>query len=270
MISNGAPVPFIAEIMDVVSASFPKLTRADLVGPNRARKFSRPRQIAMALARELTQRSMPEIGRQFSRDHTTVLHAIRRVHYFCATDPEFDRAVERLRSAIARSIVDEITGARLQPLELRRPALGRARRGPVLPAALARSLPLRARLRVAPRNQRGRVMAKLTEAQIDQIVALGERGKSGAQVAAITGLPEATVNYRLLRNGIDPWPKHASHRRQYHPGAFSADEDARMLELAKTLPIYHVARAMGRAPTSVRIRLMTLEIRAEKALEAAA
>jgi len=53
---------------------------ADLLGPTRSRSVARPRQIAMALTKELTKHSLPEIGRAFGgRDHTTVLHACRKV-----------------------------------------------------------------------------------------------------------------------------------------------------------------------------------------------
>jgi len=53
---------------------------ADLLSPRRTRTITRPRQIAMALAKELTTHSLPEIGDAFGgRDHTTVLHACRKV-----------------------------------------------------------------------------------------------------------------------------------------------------------------------------------------------
>jgi chromosomal replication initiator protein len=51
----------------------------DLSSPRRTRSLARPRQIAMRLAKELTQHSLPEIGQSFSKDHTTVLHACRKV-----------------------------------------------------------------------------------------------------------------------------------------------------------------------------------------------
>lgn len=52
---------------------------ADLNSPRRTRSLARPRQIAMAMAKELTQHSLPEIGESFGKDHTTVLHACRKV-----------------------------------------------------------------------------------------------------------------------------------------------------------------------------------------------
>ncbi len=61
-------------------ADYYKMRVADLLSPRRSRTLARPRQVAMALAKELTNNSLPEIGRAFGgRDHTTVLHACRKV-----------------------------------------------------------------------------------------------------------------------------------------------------------------------------------------------
>ena len=62
------------------TAEFYKLDVRDFHSPQRARRVARPRQVAMYLSRKLTTRSLPEIGRRFGgRDHTTVLHACRRI-----------------------------------------------------------------------------------------------------------------------------------------------------------------------------------------------
>ena len=60
-------------------ATYYNIRVADLSSKNRSRSFARPRQIGMALAKELTQHSLPEIGRAFDKDHTTVLHADRKI-----------------------------------------------------------------------------------------------------------------------------------------------------------------------------------------------
>ena len=61
-------------------ADYYKLRVADLLSKRRSRSIARPRQVAMALAKELTSHSLPEIGDAFGgRDHTTVLHACRRI-----------------------------------------------------------------------------------------------------------------------------------------------------------------------------------------------
>jgi chromosomal replication initiator protein len=61
-------------------ADYYKIRVSDLLSTRRSRSITRPRQIAMALAKELTNHSLPEIGNAFGgRDHTTVLHACRKV-----------------------------------------------------------------------------------------------------------------------------------------------------------------------------------------------
>lgn len=71
-------------------AEFFKIRMADLLSKRRTRSIARPRQVAMALAKELTSHSLPEIGDAFGgRDHTTVLHACRQVTEYRSTDREF-------------------------------------------------------------------------------------------------------------------------------------------------------------------------------------
>lgn len=70
---------------------------ADMLSHRRARVVARPRQIAMYLCKTLTQKSLPEIGRRFHRDHTTVMHAVKRVTELRSTDSVFDEDVEALR-----------------------------------------------------------------------------------------------------------------------------------------------------------------------------
>jgi chromosomal replication initiator protein len=70
-------------------ADYFKLRMNDLLSQRRSRSVARPRQIAMALAKELTQHSLPEIGAAFGgRDHTTVLHACKRVKELLASDTQ--------------------------------------------------------------------------------------------------------------------------------------------------------------------------------------
>ncbi|WCQ99211.1 chromosomal replication initiator protein DnaA [Paracoccus aestuarii] len=60
---------------------------ADMMGPKRARNVARPRQIAMYLSKQLTSRSLPEIGRRFGgRDHTTIMHGVRKIEELLAED----------------------------------------------------------------------------------------------------------------------------------------------------------------------------------------
>jgi chromosomal replication initiator protein len=70
----------------------------DMSSPRRARAVARPRQIAMYLAKQLTSRSLPEIGRKFgNRDHTTVMHACAKVSELMERDAAFAEDVELLR-----------------------------------------------------------------------------------------------------------------------------------------------------------------------------
>jgi chromosomal replication initiator protein len=73
------------------------LKQADLISERRARAVARPRQVAMWLAKQITTRSLPDIGRRFGgRDHTTVLHAVRRIEALKAEDPQIARDVDVL------------------------------------------------------------------------------------------------------------------------------------------------------------------------------
>ena len=70
---------------------------SDMSSARRARSVARPRQIAMYLAKQLTSRSLPEIGRSFGgRDHTTVIHAVRKVEELIKADVSFSEDVELL------------------------------------------------------------------------------------------------------------------------------------------------------------------------------
>jgi chromosomal replication initiator protein len=71
---------------------------SEMTSDRRARAVARPRQVAMYLAKQLTTRSLPEIGRKFGgRDHTTVIHAIRKIEELKLTDPTLAEDVELLR-----------------------------------------------------------------------------------------------------------------------------------------------------------------------------
>ncbi|WP_245657062.1 chromosomal replication initiator protein DnaA [Sphingomonas asaccharolytica] len=86
----------IDEIQRAVSAHY-DLKPVDLVSARRAVVVARPRQIAMYLAKRLTTRSLPEIGRKFGgRDHSTVIHAVRRIEELRGSDHEIDGAVRSL------------------------------------------------------------------------------------------------------------------------------------------------------------------------------
>ncbi len=75
----------IKKILEVV-AEYYRIKVADLKSKSRARSVTRHAKVAMALAKELTNKSLPEIGRAFERDHTTVLNACREVPKFREKD----------------------------------------------------------------------------------------------------------------------------------------------------------------------------------------
>jgi len=87
----------IEEIQRRVSEHY-NIRLTDMASPRRARAVARPRQVAMYLAKQLTSRSLPEIGRKFgNRDHTTVMHAVSRVAELMERDAAFAEDVELLR-----------------------------------------------------------------------------------------------------------------------------------------------------------------------------
>ncbi|MBL3568980.1 chromosomal replication initiator protein DnaA [Rhodovulum sp. BSW8] len=87
----------IEEIQRKVSEHY-NMRLSDMVGPKRHRTIARPRQIAMYLSKQLTQRSLPEIGRRFGgRDHTTVMHAVKRIEELRGKDSQIEEDLELLR-----------------------------------------------------------------------------------------------------------------------------------------------------------------------------
>ncbi|VXA97744.1 chromosomal replication initiator protein DnaA, DNA-binding transcriptional dual regulator [Enhydrobacter sp. 8BJ] len=81
-----------------VVAEFYDISVKDLMGKKRLRHIARPRQIAMSLARELTNNSFTEIGQSFGgRDHTTVMHACEKVQELCGSDLMFDKDYRSLK-----------------------------------------------------------------------------------------------------------------------------------------------------------------------------
>ncbi len=79
-------------------AEYYNIKVAEMSSARRAQMVARPRQVAMYLAKQLTSRSLPEIGRKFgNRDHTTVMHAVKRVDQLRSTDVGFAEDVELLR-----------------------------------------------------------------------------------------------------------------------------------------------------------------------------
>lgn len=90
----------IEEIQKRVAEYF-NIKMSDMVSNRRMQNIARPRQVAMYIAKILTSKSLPEIGRKFGgRDHTTILHAVRKIKEICAEDFEFANDIEILKRSL--------------------------------------------------------------------------------------------------------------------------------------------------------------------------
>jgi len=90
----------VEEIQRKVAEHF-NIRMSDMIGPKRQRSIARPRQVAMYLSKTLTTRSLPDIGRRFGgRDHTTVMHGVRRIEELKLNDTQLAEDLEMLRRAL--------------------------------------------------------------------------------------------------------------------------------------------------------------------------
>lgn len=94
------PAPIIAHIQATV-ASYYDVPLHEIKSARRSKRVAWPRQVAMYLCRELTPKSLPDIGRRFDRDHTTVIYALRAVKEKIARDLELELDIEILRERLA-------------------------------------------------------------------------------------------------------------------------------------------------------------------------
>jgi chromosomal replication initiator protein len=100
-----APFPRVITVNDIikiVAAEF-DMTREQIAGSYRKRKFAFARHLAQYLATRLTAQSLPVIARQFFRDHTSVLHGVRRIKLMMESDRETRMLVERLETKLRSS-----------------------------------------------------------------------------------------------------------------------------------------------------------------------
>ena len=87
----------IEEIQRKVAEHY-NIRLADMIGPKRVRTVARPRQVAMYLAKQLTSRSLPEIGRRFGgRDHTTIMHGVRKIEELTLQDQGLAEDIDLLK-----------------------------------------------------------------------------------------------------------------------------------------------------------------------------
>ena len=107
-IDGEAPAGISVAVVQKIVAEHFSLTVLALISARRARSVARPRQIAMYLARELTAKSLPQIGALFGgRDHTTVLHGVRTVEQLVVSDREVAATVAALRDRLTTTPAEE-------------------------------------------------------------------------------------------------------------------------------------------------------------------
>ena len=111
-------LPSVSAIQEAVCAVL-GVSRQDLLSPRRTARVSRARQLAMYLARDLTSLSLAQIAREFDRDHTTVLHAIRTVSSRLEPGSETSTVLHRARQLLATpaDAADPEPGSLHQPLD---------------------------------------------------------------------------------------------------------------------------------------------------------
>ncbi len=99
----------IGEIQKSVSEHF-NVGVSDMIGPKREVEFTRPRQVAMYLSKQLTSRSLPEIGRRFGgRDHTTVMHGVRKIEELAREDLGLSEDLELLQKKLEGTLVEHVS-----------------------------------------------------------------------------------------------------------------------------------------------------------------
>jgi len=90
----------VDKIQNVVSNYF-NIALSEMLSQRRSRPLARPRQIAMYLAKKMTTRSLPEIGRRFAnRDHTTVIHAVKTITRLSEQDDEMKKNINQIKSKL--------------------------------------------------------------------------------------------------------------------------------------------------------------------------
>ena len=90
----------VDKIQNIVSNYF-NIPLSDMLSQRRSRPLARPRQLAMYLAKKMTSRSLPEIGRRFAnRDHTTVIHAVKTITRLSEQDDEMKKNINQIRSIL--------------------------------------------------------------------------------------------------------------------------------------------------------------------------
>ena len=99
-INNNSKTINVESIQNTVAAYF-NLNIHEMLSARRSRSLARPRQIAMYLAKQHTTNSLPDIGRKFSnRDHTTVIHAVKKIDELIKKDNEIRQSINEIKKRI--------------------------------------------------------------------------------------------------------------------------------------------------------------------------
>lgn len=102
-----------ASLVIAATAEFHRVTTDELRGPSKTKRLAHARQVAMWLCRQLTGLSLPRIGAVFDRDHTTVMHAVRKIQHHVDTEPATAQQLADLTSLIKRqAAMNALRGAR--------------------------------------------------------------------------------------------------------------------------------------------------------------
>tara|TARA_B100001564_G_C20442561_1_gene579620 strand:- start:68 stop:718 length:651 start_codon:yes stop_codon:yes gene_type:complete len=97
---NQVRVITVDKIQNVVS-NYYNIALSEMLSQRRSRPLARPRQVAMFLAKKMTTRSLPEIGRRFAnRDHTTVIHAVKTITKISETDEEMKKNIHQIKALL--------------------------------------------------------------------------------------------------------------------------------------------------------------------------
>ena len=97
------------DLIQSIVCKFFKISKNEMLSSRRSRYLVRPRQTAVYLAKMLTSKSLPEIGREFSgRDHTTIIHSVKRIEKLIVKDSELNSNIEKLKNQILYNKENEI------------------------------------------------------------------------------------------------------------------------------------------------------------------
>jgi len=100
MLNSNSKRTITCDIIINTVARYFEIRNEEIIGKKRNKEFTFPRHISMYLCRELTDNSLPQIGTVFSKDHSTVMHAIEKIHFDIDKNPETKAAVENIKKNI--------------------------------------------------------------------------------------------------------------------------------------------------------------------------